>query len=76
MYDSSATVFNIYGVSGTPTFFIITKNDKIAARCAGGTPAATLAEILIDSPVEAKAEQIVASCPGSCCLRNGGPTVP
>jgi len=43
VYDSSGTTFNMYGVSGTPTFFVITKNGEIATRYEGETPTDTLA---------------------------------
>jgi thiol-disulfide isomerase/thioredoxin len=43
VYDSSGTTFDMYGVTGTPTFFVIAKNGEIAARYIGETPADTLA---------------------------------
>jgi cytochrome oxidase Cu insertion factor (SCO1/SenC/PrrC family) len=35
VYDSSGTTFTTYGVSGTPTFFLIAKNGSIATRYEG-----------------------------------------
>jgi len=35
VYDSSGSVFNQYGVTGTPTFFIIGKNGEIASSHVG-----------------------------------------
>jgi thiol-disulfide isomerase/thioredoxin len=35
VYDSSGTIFATYGVSGTPTFFLIAKNGSIATRYEG-----------------------------------------
>jgi peroxiredoxin len=43
VYDSSGTTFNAYGVTGTPTFFIIDKNGRIAATYPGEVSAQTLA---------------------------------
>lgn len=35
VYDSSGTIFTTYGVTGTPTFFLIAKNGSIATRYEG-----------------------------------------
>lgn len=35
VYDSSGTVFNTYGVTATPTFFLITKNGVVANTYSG-----------------------------------------
>jgi len=43
VYDSSGSVFTAYGVSATPTFFIIGKNGQIMATYAGEVAAETLA---------------------------------
>ncbi len=43
VYDSSGTTFNAYGVTATPTFFIINKNGQIASTYPGEVPAQTLA---------------------------------
>lgn len=43
VWDSSGTVFSMYGVTGTPTFFIITKNGSIATTYSGVVAAGTLA---------------------------------
>ncbi len=43
VYDSSNSVFNSYHVSGTPTFFIISKDGSIAATYSGEVAAETLA---------------------------------
>ncbi len=42
-YDSSNTAFNSFGVTGTPTFFIIAKNGSIAATYSGEVSYETLA---------------------------------
>jgi thiol-disulfide isomerase/thioredoxin len=41
--DTSNTVFSLYGVNSTPTFFIITKNGQVATVYVGETPYQTLA---------------------------------
>ena len=41
--DTSNAIFTMYGVTGTPTFFIIGKNGQIAASYVGETPYPTLA---------------------------------
>jgi len=43
LIDTSNTVFSMYGVNSTPTFFIITKNGQVAASYVGETPYQTLA---------------------------------
>ena len=43
VYDSSGTTFNAYGVTATPTFFIIDKNGQIATTYPGEVSAQTLA---------------------------------
>lgn len=35
VYDSSGSIFNTYGVQGTPTFFLIAKNGSIQTRYEG-----------------------------------------
>jgi thiol-disulfide isomerase/thioredoxin len=35
LYDSSGTVFQTYGVTGTPTYFVLTKTGSIDARYEG-----------------------------------------
>jgi len=42
-YDSSNSVFNLYGVNQTPTFFIIGKNGSVAGTYQGEVPIETLA---------------------------------
>ena len=42
LWDSSGTIFNMYGVTGTPTFFIITKNGSVATSYSGVVAASTL----------------------------------
>lgn len=43
VYDSSGTTFSAYGVTATPTFFIIGKNGQIATTYPGEVSAQTLA---------------------------------
>ncbi len=43
VYDSSGTTFSAYGVTATPTFFIIDKNGQIATTYPGEVSAQTLA---------------------------------
>lgn len=43
VYDSSGMVFNTYGVTGTPTFFLIDKNGQIVKTYPGETSYETLA---------------------------------
>lgn len=43
VYDSSGTTFSTYGVTATPTFFIIGKNGQIATTYPGEVSAQTLA---------------------------------
>jgi thiol-disulfide isomerase/thioredoxin len=43
LIDTSNGVFNAYGVTGTPTFFVIGKTGQIAASYVGETQYATLA---------------------------------
>jgi thiol-disulfide isomerase/thioredoxin len=47
VYDSSGTTFSKYGVTGTPTFFILDKNGQIAYTYQGEVPSQTLATDLI-----------------------------
>jgi thiol-disulfide isomerase/thioredoxin len=47
--DTANNVFNAYGVTGTPTFFIIGKSGQIAASYVGETQYATLAADLTRS---------------------------
>lgn len=46
VYDSSNTVFNMYGVRATPAFFIIAKNGQVATSYEGETAPQTLASDL------------------------------
>ncbi len=43
VYDSSGTTFDAFGVTATPTFFIIGKDGTIAVTYPGEVPAATIA---------------------------------
>lgn len=43
VYDSSNSVFNMYGVNSTPTFFVIGKNGQVAATYNGEVTFETLA---------------------------------
>ena len=43
VYDSSGTTFDAFGVTATPTFFIIDKAGKIAVTYPGEVPASTIA---------------------------------
>jgi protein-disulfide isomerase len=43
VWDSSGTTFSTYGVSGTPTFFIISKSGSIAQTYQGEVAASTIA---------------------------------
>jgi len=43
VYDSSNTIFSLYGVNETPTFFLITKNGQIAGTYQGEVAYDTLA---------------------------------
>jgi len=43
LVDASNNVFNAYGVTGTPTFFIIGRNGQVAASYVGETQYTTLA---------------------------------
>ncbi len=43
LFDSSNSVFNMYGVDSTPAFFIITKNGQVATSYQGEVAADTLA---------------------------------
>jgi thiol-disulfide isomerase/thioredoxin len=43
LIDTSNSVFNAYGVTGTPTFFVIGKNGQVGASYVGETQYATLA---------------------------------
>ncbi len=45
-YDSSGSVFNMYGVSGTPTFFVIAKNGSIVDTYQGEVSYETLAAVI------------------------------
>lgn len=43
VYDSSGTTFNAYGVTATPTFFIIDKSGRVATTYQGEVAAQTIA---------------------------------
>jgi thiol-disulfide isomerase/thioredoxin len=43
VYDASGNVLSTYGVTGTPTFFILSRNGRIAATYVGETANETLA---------------------------------
>ena len=43
VYDSSGTTFDAFGVTATPTFFIIAKDGRIAVTYPGEVPASTIA---------------------------------
>lgn len=43
VYDSSGTTFSAFGVTATPTFFIIGKDGRIVVTYPGEVPAATIA---------------------------------
>ncbi len=43
MYDSSGTIMNLYGVTGTPTFFLIDKNGNVVRTYQGEVASNTLA---------------------------------
>lgn len=43
VYDSSGNVFNTFGVTGTPTFFIVAKNGSIVSTYSGEVTYQTLA---------------------------------
>ncbi|MCS6784558.1 MAG: TlpA disulfide reductase family protein [Candidatus Caldarchaeum sp.] len=46
VYDSNLDVFKAYGVQGTPTYFLITKDGKIATKLEGAQTYQTLAQQL------------------------------
>jgi len=43
VWDSSGTTFSVYGVSGTPTFFLISKDGSVAQTYQGEVAAGTIA---------------------------------
>lgn len=49
LYDSSGSIMSMYGVSGTPTFFIINRNGSIAASLQGDQNYATLENLIVQS---------------------------
>ncbi len=49
LYDSSGSIMNMYGVSGTPTFFIINRNGSIAASLQGDQNYASLENLILQS---------------------------
>ena len=46
VYDSSGTIFNEYGVSATPTFFILNQDGTVSSTFNGETPSNTLASAI------------------------------
>jgi len=49
LYDSSGSIMNMYGVSATPTFFIINRNGSIAASLQGDQDYTTLENLIVQS---------------------------
>jgi hypothetical protein len=47
VYDSSGTVFSNFGVTGTPTFFILGKDGSVSATFSGEVTADTLSSAIV-----------------------------
>ena len=49
LYDSSGSIMSMYGVSATPTFFIINRNGSVAGSLQGDQDYATLENMILQS---------------------------
>jgi thiol-disulfide isomerase/thioredoxin len=49
VYDSSGTIFSEYGVTSTPTFYIINPDGTVSTQLVGEQPSNTLASALSDA---------------------------
>ena len=49
LYDSSGSIMNMYGVTVTPTFFIISKNGSVLASLQGDQTYGTLEQMILQS---------------------------